>query len=108
MATKKPKNYIPTLTDKEAMCKCIKVHNKAVSIEKCDEGWNVVRYNVDSGGVAEHTVKGYGQWAKAHFNVDYQRIDKNGKDVKGNRVIYSSQFDAEKEMFGIYRLMCRM
>jgi hypothetical protein len=108
MATKKPKNYTPTITEAEAMMKCIKTHRKAVSVEKCDGGWNVVRYNVDSGGVAEHTIKGYGEWAKAHFNIEYQRIDKKGKDVKGNRVVYHSQFEAEKEMFNIYRLMCRL
>lgn len=102
----KSKPFIPSDTDMDNMISCIKFYKKALSVEKCPDGYYVVMYNVDSDLVAEHTTKkGWNDRVFYDFIYIYLRKDKNKKDTPSNRVVFSSQADAEKEMFRYYDLI---
>ena len=62
----------------------------AFSVEKADYGFYVVRYNLNDNleGIKD--------------TISYKRIDTNESDSKRNRVIFSNQSDAEREVIQSY------
>ena len=102
----KSKVFIPSDTDIDNMLTCVKFYKKALSVEKCPDGFYVVMYNVDSELVAEHTTKkGWNDRVFYDFIYKYLRIDKNKKDTPSNRIVFTSQSEAEKEVFRYYELI---
>jgi hypothetical protein len=102
----KSKVFIPSDIDIDNMLTCVKFYKKALSVEKCPDGFYVVMYNVDSELVAEHTTKkGWNDRVFYDFIYKYLRIDKNKKDTPSNRIVFTSQSEAEKEVFRYYELI---
>jgi hypothetical protein len=101
---KKIKNYTPSQSDMEAMMSCMRVKQRVFSIEKCGGGYNVVSYKVDEKGVAVHKEN---NWGMAKFKISYMRVDRDKPDEEGNRVVFKSQYEAEKEMFNQYKTLIK-
>jgi hypothetical protein len=88
---KKRKDYYPSEIDMVNVHEVITNANIAFAVEKCIGGFNVVKYNLDDKQQAlKHTIT-------------YKRIDVSKKDTPTNRVIYSTQNEAEEEIFNLYR-----
>jgi hypothetical protein len=88
---KKRKDYYPSEMDMVNVHEVIKNANIAFAVEKCIGGFNVVKYNLDDKQQAlKHTIT-------------YKRIDVSKKDTPINRVVYSTQNEAEEEIFNLYR-----
>jgi hypothetical protein len=88
---KKRKDYYPSEMDMVNVHEVITNANIAFAVEKCIGGFNVVKYNLDDKQQAlKHTIT-------------YKRIDVSKKDTPTNRVIYSTQNEAEEEIFNLYR-----
>jgi hypothetical protein len=89
---KKASSYFPSEGDIVNVHECIYVVNVAFSLEKCAGGYHIVKYNVDKGGSCLKDT------------ISYKRKDTKKKDTPSNRELYSSQVDAEQEMFKLYKL----
>jgi hypothetical protein len=88
---KKRKEYFPSEMDMVNVHEVITNSKIAFAVEKCIGGFNVVKYNLDDKQQAlKHTIT-------------YKRIDVSKKDTPTNRVIYSTQNEAEEEIFNLYR-----
>ena len=88
---KKNEAYFPSEVDMVNAYMCIKTAKVALSVEKCDKGFYMVKYSVDDYG---ETLKG---------TISYKRIDTNKADTPSNRAIYQSQAEAEESMFELYK-----
>lgn len=89
--SKKRKDYYPSEMDMVNVHEVITNSKIAFSVEKCIGGFNIVKYNLDDKQQAlKHTIT-------------YKRIDVSKKDTPTNRVIYSTQNEAEEEIFNLYR-----
>lgn len=91
MSKTKRKEYYPTEKDMVNVHEVITNAKIAFSVEKCIGGFHIVKYNVDDKQQAlKHTIV-------------YKRIDVSKKDTPRNRVIYTTQNEAEEEIFNLYR-----
>ena len=88
--TTKRKEYYPTEKDMVNVHEVITNAKIAFSVEKCIGGYHLVRYNVDDNGVGLKNT------------ISYKRIDVKEKDTPRNRVIYSTQNEAEEDMYRMY------
>jgi uncharacterized lipoprotein YehR (DUF1307 family) len=88
---KRNKEYYPSERDMVNVHEVISVAKIAFSIEKCVGGFNVVKFNVDDNGVALKNT------------ITYKRIDTTRKDTPTNRVVYSTQADADEELYNLYQ-----
>jgi uncharacterized lipoprotein YehR (DUF1307 family) len=88
---KRNKEYYPSERDMVNVHEVISVAKIAFSIEKCVGGFNVVKFNVDDNGVALKNT------------ITYKRIDTKRKDTPTNRVVYSTQADADEELYNLYQ-----
>jgi hypothetical protein len=90
MKNKKQVSYQPSEEDMVNLYECTKNAKVAFSIEKSLDGFYVVKYNLDDDLEAIKST------------ISYKRIDTKKKDTIMNRIIYSNQVDAEKEIFNLY------
>jgi hypothetical protein len=88
---KKRKDYYPSEMDMVNVHEVITSAKVAFSVEKCIGGFHVVKYNLDD---RQEALKN---------TITYKRIDTTKKDTPTNRVIYSTQNEAEEEIFNLYR-----
>jgi uncharacterized lipoprotein YehR (DUF1307 family) len=91
MKNSKRKDYFPSERDMVNVHEVINVAKIGFSVEKCIGGFHVVKYNLDDNGVALKNT------------ITYKRIDTTKKDTPTNRVVYSTQNEAEEEIFNLYR-----
>jgi hypothetical protein len=89
--SKKRKDYYPSERDMVNVHEVITNAKVAFSVEKCIGGFHVVKYNLDD---KQEALKN---------TITYKRIDTTKKDTPTNRVVYSTQNEAEEEIFNLYR-----
>lgn len=91
MKSKKVKEYFPNEVDMVNVHEVINVAKIAFSVERCIDGFHVVKYNLDD---KQQALKN---------TITYKRLDTTKKDTPKNRVVYNTQNEAEEEMFNLYR-----
>jgi len=91
MNNKRKKEYSPSESDMVNVHEVINVAKIAFSVERCIDGFHVVKYNLDD---KQQALKN---------TITYKRIDTTKKDTPKNRVVYNTQNEAEEDMFNLYR-----
>lgn len=91
MSRKKVERFFPVEEDLAIVGIVNKEVKVAFSVEKANYGFNVVKYDLDNN---LHGVK---------KSIKYKRIDVKEKDTPRNRVTFSSQEDAERDVILSYR-----